>query len=170
MNRPYTPQEYELLVKKILTTNPDIAIGTDIMVGFPSETTDDFQLTESFVDSLPLAYLHVFVYSPRPHTPAATFKGHLKSLIKKERGKIIREISRRKRQEFIKNNLNSVRPTVVLSKPASDGVSHTGLTDNYIQVVFQSKENLAELSGEILPTRLTQLHHDPASALGSILW
>lgn len=170
MNRPYTPQEYELLVKKILTANPDIAIGTDIMVGFPSETTTDFQLTKSFVDSLPLAYLHVFTYSPRPHTPAATFKGSVMSHIKKERGKIIRDISKRKRQEFIEKNLNSVRPTVVLSKTTSDGISHTGLTDNYIKVSFQTEENLAEFSGKILPTRLSQLHHDFVSALGTILW
>jgi len=170
MNRPYTPQQYELLVKKVLTTNPDIAIGTDIMVGFPSETTADFQLTQSLVNSLPLAYLHVFAYSTRPNTPAASFKEHLNPLIKKERGKIIREISKRKRQEFIEINLNSVRPTVVLSRPASNGISHTGLTDNYIQVFFQTKESLAEFSGEILPTRLIQLHHDPAGALGTILW
>lgn len=170
MNRPYTPQEYKHLVKKILTTNPDIAIGTDIMVGFPSETTADFQLTESFVNSLPLAYLHVFVYSPRPHTPAAAFRGHLKPVVKKERGKIIRDISRRKRQNFIEKNLNSIRPTIVLSKATSDGIRHTGLTDNYIQVFFQTKENLAEFSGEVLSTRLTQLNEDSAGAWGTILW
>ena len=75
MKRPYSPREYKRLVEKILTMSPYTAIGTDVMVGFPSETDADFQQTKTFVDSLPLAYFHVFVYSIRPDTPAATLKG-----------------------------------------------------------------------------------------------
>lgn len=166
MNRPYIPQEYADLVKRILTKKTSAAIGTDIMVGFPTETEVDFQQTKTFIESLDFAYLHVFAYSPRPGTPAAAMNGQLPPPVKKERSKILREISKQKRQDFIKNNLNTIRPTIVLDKSSSDGNYRMGLTDNYIQIFFPNSNGEKKYLGEIVPTCLIQLHHDGAGAIG----
>ena len=170
MKRPYGPEEYKQLVEKILAKSPYTAIGTDVMVGFPSETDVDFQQTKTFVESLPFAYFHVFVYSIRPDTPAAALKGQLHSSVKKERGKIIREISERKRHEFIEKNMGTIRPTVVLDKPTPDGDGHMGLTDNYLRVCLQEGDRLTKYSGKVLPARLTEFHHSTASIKSRILW
>jgi threonylcarbamoyladenosine tRNA methylthiotransferase MtaB len=170
MDRAYTPARYAALVEKIQAKNSNTAIGTDIMVGFPTETDDDFQQTKSFVDSVPFAYLHVFVYSARPDTPAASLDGQIGPNIKKERGRIIREISKQKRREFIEKNLGSIRLTVVLDKLSPDGSGQTGLTDNYIRVFFQEEEKLAEYTGKILPANLIQLNRDATGATAKILW
>lgn len=170
MDRSYTPARYSELMSMVLAKNSNTAMGTDIMVGFPTETDDDFRKTLSFVDSSPFAYLHVFVYSVRPGTPAASLDGQIEAKIKKERGKLIREISKQKRREFFERNLGSTRPTVVLDKLSPDGCGQTGLTDNYIPVFFQEGEKLVGHSGEILPATLIRLNHDATGVTGKILW
>ena len=71
MGRPYGPEEFRDLVREITRRFPGAGLGLDVLVGFPGETAADFEATRSLVAELPVTYLHVFPYSPRPGTPAA---------------------------------------------------------------------------------------------------
>ncbi len=71
MGRPYAPEEFRDLVREITRRFPGPGLGLDVLVGFPGETDADFEATRSLVSELPVTYLHVFPYSPRPGTPAA---------------------------------------------------------------------------------------------------
>ena len=93
MNRGYTTALYREVVDGLVRAVPDICIGTDVIAGFPGETDREFAETCSFLESLPLAYLHVFPFSPRPGTPAAVMTPQLHSRTIKERAEALRLLS-----------------------------------------------------------------------------
>ena len=125
MERGYTAGEYEELVERIVKARPETAIGTDVIVGFPTETERDFEETYSFLERLPIAYMHIFPYSDRPSTKASAMKPKVPERVKKERVKILKDLDVRKREEFFeKNRGKRLRATVL-----GDGRL---LTENYI--------------------------------------
>ncbi len=134
MGRPYGPQEFHDLVCGINRRFPNAGLGLDVLVGFPEETASDFAATRDLVAALPVTYLHVFPYSPRPGTPAAL----LKPLPGKEiqvRARIMRELGQRQKQQFQEAQVGQVRE-VLVEGPAAQGGYLQGLSDHYLRVVF----------------------------------
>jgi threonylcarbamoyladenosine tRNA methylthiotransferase MtaB len=134
MGRPHGPVEFGDLVHGITRRFPGAGLGLDVLVGFPGETASDFEATRVLVRDLPVTYLHVFPYSPRPSTPAAALKP-LPGKVVQERARIMRELGRQKKQQFQESQLGQVRE-VLVEGPASLPGHLQGLSDNYLRVLF----------------------------------
>jgi threonylcarbamoyladenosine tRNA methylthiotransferase MtaB len=131
MRRRYRSGLYRDRVEKIVGVMPDAAIGVDVIAGFPGETDAHFQETYDVLQSLPVAYFHVFTYSERENTPASAFDGVVPVEVRRNRTRMLRILSEKKRALFAERFLGAVRP--VLFESERSGIS-TGLTDNYIRV------------------------------------
>ncbi len=132
MNRHYAAAGFRALVERLVAAKPEIAIGVDLIAGFPGETEAEFAAGYDFVASLPLAYLHVFPFSPRPGTPAASFPDQLPPALLKGRAAQLRELGERKRQEFAASFVGRVLP--VLIQGGRKGGRWQGLSRNYLTV------------------------------------
>ncbi|ACS80873.1 tRNA (N(6)-L-threonylcarbamoyladenosine(37)-C(2))-methylthiotransferase MtaB [Maridesulfovibrio salexigens] len=97
----YKPEDVLVFLDKLKEVWPVFGLGADILTGFPGETEEEFNNTLEFCRKLPLSYAHVFPYSIRPGTAAASMKGQLDGPTKKERGRILRELVEEKKQEFL---------------------------------------------------------------------
>ena len=128
MHRKYRPRHYADRVQKARAWMPDAAVGADVMVGFPGETEAEFEETFQFIDSLPFTYLHVFTYSARPGTPAATAPGQVPMPIRKERNRRLRELAERKNLAFRKQFAGETLSVVTL------GQGKMALSSNYLKV------------------------------------
>ena len=163
MRRPYSTKQFASLIERLAREVPDIALTTDLIVGFPGETDELFERTIKFVEGLPLSKLHVFPYSVRPGTAAATMPDQIPSSIKKERAARMIEISNRKSAEYRRKFIGST--VEVLTETLTDNVVD-GLTDNYIRVFIEGEVPLGEmidvklvgLNGEGVDGRLVEKH------------
>ena len=135
MARPYTAGYFSDLVLGIHEACPDIAIGTDIIVGFPGEDDAAFQDTLGMIQRLPLAYLHVFPYSPRPGTKAYELDHWVDEMTKKKRVGILRELSQKKRKDFA-IGLTGKNMDVLITSSRS-GMS-SGITTNYQKIMLNA--------------------------------
>jgi threonylcarbamoyladenosine tRNA methylthiotransferase MtaB len=90
MNRKYSTEEYKRVVGKLREAFPDVALTTDLIVGFPGETEEEFQKTVKFIEEVSFSAMHIFKYSPREGTPASKYKGQVKPQLKEERRRLIR--------------------------------------------------------------------------------
>jgi len=138
MNRGYSKAFYAGVVDSLVRAVPDICLGSDLIAGFPGETEEEFQETCRFLESLPLAYLHVFPFSPRPGTPAATMTPQLHSRVIKERAEALRIISERKKTAFAAGFVG--RELQVLVQRDADG--RKGLSRNYLPVLIEGSDRL----------------------------
>ncbi len=128
MRRRYRVRHY---VDRVLTARrlmPEAAIGADVLVGFPGETDQDFEQTVNVIESLPLTYLHVFTYSPRPGTEAAQMPNQVPRQVRQERNRILRELAARKNLEFRRQMIGRKLSVVTL------GEDRLALSDNYLKV------------------------------------
>jgi threonylcarbamoyladenosine tRNA methylthiotransferase MtaB len=100
MYRPYSPDYYAGLVSRVSARISDVGIGADVMVGFPGETDGDFLATYELIENSPLTYLHVFPYSSRPGTVAASLPNPIPAHVSKFRAKMLRELIARKNEVF----------------------------------------------------------------------
>lgn len=132
MNRGYTIFFYKKLIEKIITECPDISIGTDIIAGFPGEDNNAFQETVSFVEELPFSYLHVFPYSKRPNTPASDLGNQISGAVKKERVRILSEIGKKKKNNYISRYLGWELDVIVEGKTSTPGL-YKAISDNYVR-------------------------------------
>jgi threonylcarbamoyladenosine tRNA methylthiotransferase MtaB len=132
MHRKYRPWHYREKIEKIRAALPVAAIGADVMVGFPGETDDDFALTRTMIEDLPLTYLHVFTYSARPGTPAAGMRDQVPTQVARERNRILRELAAEKKQVFMRSFVGRDLPAITLN--VCDGCSTEALTDNYLKL------------------------------------
>ena len=137
MNRGYTTDMYSQLINSILTAYPDLAIGADIIVGFPGETDDDFHDTVKFVNDLPLSYFHIFPYSKRPNTKAAISADHVDEKVKKERVKMLLEMSQKKRFDYMTKNIDKYLDVIVEREYKTRGI-YKVLSDNYLKIDIKS--------------------------------
>jgi threonylcarbamoyladenosine tRNA methylthiotransferase MtaB len=128
MRRPYTFEYYARLVTSIRDRMPHAAIGTDLIVGFPSEKDKDTDATLCFLDGSPLTYLHVFPYSDRPGTDATRFKGKVPGAMIRERSRAVREMGASLALRFQTSQLNAVRPGLTIEG------GKVAVTDNYLKV------------------------------------
>ncbi|MCX8065581.1 MAG: tRNA (N(6)-L-threonylcarbamoyladenosine(37)-C(2))-methylthiotransferase MtaB [Candidatus Hydrogenedentes bacterium] len=139
MNRPYVREEYEDFVLKAVEMVEDIGISADIMVGFPGETERDFEETLSFLNRLPIYFMHVFPFSPREGTLAYSMENKVKPIEIERRVKEVIRLSKRKREEFHKRNINKVKEVLFEERENS---SWSGYSENYIRVFLDSDANL----------------------------
>ena len=137
MNRTYHPLFYRDLVCDAVTRVPGLAVGADVLVGFPGETEACFFNTYRLLESLPLAYLHVFPFSPRPGTPAAVMKGRVPLPVIRTRSALLRQLDRAKRLAFMGRFVGTVRPVLLEGRSAANG-GRLGFSDNYIPVLATS--------------------------------
>jgi threonylcarbamoyladenosine tRNA methylthiotransferase MtaB len=128
MRRPYTIEQYDALVTDVRRRLPDAALGSDVIVGFPGETDDDFAALASYLESSPLTHLHVFPYSDRPGTAASALPDTVHGSVVKARAQAIRDVSRRLQQAFRDRQRGRVRRALTIE----DGTA--AITDNYIRV------------------------------------
>ena len=138
MRRRYQKELYAEKVGLIKMLMPHCCIGADVIVGFPGETDEDFKETADFLQSLDIAYLHVFTYSERDNTHALTLKPVVPVHIRNERNKILRNISYSKMQAFTENHAGQSRK--VLFESLNKNGMMEGYTDNYIKVATPFKK------------------------------
>ena len=132
MKRRYLTDLYSNRVSKIKETMPNACIGVDVIVGFPGETEELFLETYNFLNQLDISYLHVFSYSERPNTAAASFEGVVPKKIRAKRSKMLRGLSAKMRRAFYETQLGNTL-TVLFESENKDGYIH-GFTENYVKV------------------------------------
>ena len=141
MNRKYDTDLYEKTINLIREYYPNAAITTDIIVGFPGETDEDFEKTLNFVDKIQFSKIHVFKYSNRKGTVASKMKNQVSGVVKKERSKLLIEKSKYYTDKFLDNMLN--QPIKVLFESKNDDGCIKGYTTNYIRVKREYNPNLS---------------------------
>ncbi len=132
MRRRYRRELYVDRVAKIKEVMPQACIGVDVIVGFPGETDEHFLDTYNFLNELEISYLHVFTYSERDNTAAATMEGVVPKNVRSKRSKMLRGLSVKKRRAFYESQLGTQR-TVLFEGENKEGYIH-GFTENYIKV------------------------------------
>jgi len=135
MGRPYHPDHFRGLVMNLHRQFPQAAIGLDVLVGFPAETSADFEATMALVETLPLAYLHVFPFSPRPGTPAQ----NLRPLPAEEvqlRAQAMRKLGQRKKAAFYQDQVGQVGEVLIEGPAPGRPGWLKGLAANYLRVIL----------------------------------
>ena len=128
MRRKYRPRHYEDRIVKARQLMADAAIGADVMVGFPGETEAEFDETCAFIERLPFTYLHIFPYSERPGTPAAESIDQVPVTVRKQRGRVLKELALRKNADFRQRMVGKTLKAVALTDAGR------ALTDNYLKL------------------------------------
>ena len=138
MNRHYTTGEFELFVNTARRLIPDIHLGTDIIAGFPGESEEEFAESFEFVRKMGFANLHVFSYSKRAGTPAATMKNQIPDAVKKIRHQQLEKLNGEMKEDFINSQRGKVLP-VIFETVDKSGFAH-GWSDNYIAVTVPANQ------------------------------
>ena len=151
MKRNYDSHFYRNLIEKACSTVSNIAIGVDVMVGFPSESEEQFKNTLNLLTDLPIAYLHVFPYSERPGTSAQKLQPKIPEAIKKERAAILRNLSTQQREKFALRFLG--KPLKVLVEKTKDKKTGLlkGFSQNYLSFLLDG--NLSSSVNKIVTIR-----------------
>jgi threonylcarbamoyladenosine tRNA methylthiotransferase MtaB len=154
MHRPYRRDEFRYLVTGILDRLPDAAIGVDALVGFPGESDAAFEHTYDLIQSLPVAYLHVFPFSARKGTPAFLFKDQVAASVIKARCQRLRRLGAQKRNRFYQHYVG--RQMAVLVEETRDRRDGRlkGLTDNYLPVRFHGPDDCTNTFQQVSVQRL----------------
>ena len=139
MNRRYTTEQFKEIVRLLRGAYSDVNLTTDIIVGFPCETDEEFNKTYQFLKEIKFYKMHIFKYSPRKGTKAAVMLNQINGDIKEERSKKLIELSDRNEIEYNKSYIG--KNVEVLFEEEKDGM-YKGHTQNYIMVYCQSKEKL----------------------------
>ena len=155
MNRHYTPEEYRKIVKNLRAAFPNTAITTDIMVGFPGETDEEFEESLAFEQEIGFAKAHVFIYSRRPGTVAAKTPGQVPPQIGEERSRKMIAAAGKTRLDFLSTQVAQTEP-VLFERQCEAGV-YEGYTENYTPVRAACG---ADISGRILPVKITEALED----------
>jgi threonylcarbamoyladenosine tRNA methylthiotransferase MtaB len=164
MNRKYTTKEYREVVDRIIGYMPKVSITTDIIVGFPGETDEEFEKTIKFVKDIKFSQIHVFKYSPRKGTPAAKFENQVDGIIKNKRSEELISIVEKLTKEYNNKFIGQNKHVLFETKSAEEEGYYEGLTENYIKVLCKSNE---DISGKVLNTKLEKIHNE--IVFGSIL-
>jgi len=157
MRRRYTLQGYREAVAAIREVVPEVAITTDVMVGFPGESDGEFVEGYRFCQEIGFANMHVFVYSPRPGTVAAKMQGQIDSRVKKERSLKMLELARRSAQQFAGRFVGCEMAVLWENEVTPGSGVYSGLTDNYIRVFARSQKPVVN---QIVPVRLVKMYED----------
>ncbi|HAF78606.1 MAG TPA: tRNA (N(6)-L-threonylcarbamoyladenosine(37)-C(2))-methylthiotransferase MtaB [Maribacter sp.] len=155
MKRRYMTNLYKERVAKIREVIPNCCIGVDVIVGFPGETEEHFLETYHFLNDLDISYLHVFTYSERDNTPAATMNGVVTNKVRNKRSKMLRGLSVKKRRAFYESQLGNDL-TVLFEGENKEGYIH-GFTENYVKVKSPWNPSLVNTLHKV---KLTEIDND----------
>ncbi len=150
MNRRYTTIEFENSCKMLRNAYPNCAITTDIIVGFPGETEEEFNKTYEFLSKIKLYKMHVFKYSPKKGTVAEKMPNQIDGSIKEIRSNKLIKLSNKNEFEYNKSYIGDV---VEVLFEENDNGYFKGHTDNYMQVKVKTNENLED---RILKVRIIE--------------
>lgn len=162
MNRKYDTAKYRHAVTLLRKYLPDVALTTDIIVGFPGETEEDYQECYEFAKEIGFAKIHVFPYSPKRGTPAAERKDQIQSSAKSERSHKLLALSDEMATEFLQKYIG--KSTEVLYEKATEDGVYEGHTSNYIKVHGKSTE---DVSNRLILTEIT--HVEDEIAFGNVI-
>jgi threonylcarbamoyladenosine tRNA methylthiotransferase MtaB len=151
MNRRYTAEEFEEITKRIRTTYDDAILTTDIIVGFPGETAEEFEQTYEFLKRIKFYKMHIFKFSVRKGTKAEKMENQISPEVKEERSKILLELSDKNETEYLQSYIGKVEKVLIEEK---DGDYYKGHTANYLMVKTKSNENL---TGKIVNVKLQKV-------------
>ena len=151
MRRRYRTELYRDRVQRILDRMPDAAIGIDVIVGFPGESESEFQETVDFLDGIPAAYFHVFTYSERPKTTALRLGDVVPMEVRKQRNKVLRQMSLKRQWAHAARFEGRVRPVLLEAEMDASG-RKSGYTPEYVRVAVEHSQDLAP--GSIVPVTL----------------
>ena len=152
MNRKYNAEQYAEACERLRNAFPNVAITTDIIVGFPDETEEDFKESLAFAERMKLDKIHTFPYSPKKGTPAAKMKNQISGDVKSQRSKEMIALSDKMNIDFLKNTIGKTVPE--LFEEMQNGFWQ-GHTTNYIKVFAKSDENL---NNKIVDVKLDKIH------------
>ncbi|MEW6571149.1 MAG: tRNA (N(6)-L-threonylcarbamoyladenosine(37)-C(2))-methylthiotransferase MtaB [Nitrospirota bacterium] len=147
MRRRYTTRQYVDILEKIIKRIPQIAVGTDVIVGFPGEGEGEFLNTKGFLEGLPICYMHIFPFSARPGTVAAGMRGQNAVSVKKERATELRMLNAKKKREYLVSQVNRILD-IIIEEQIKDRTL-VGTSGNYLKVrvdsVGYSKKSLVHV-------------------------
>lgn len=157
MNRHYNTKEYKEVVEALRKEIEDISITTDIIVGFPGESEEEFIETYKFLKEIKLSKMHIFKFSPRKGTKAASMNNQISSEIKEQRSRILIELNNELEKEFMDKFNGRMLEVLYEQKLHGFQDKFEGYTTNYIKVVSQGNE---DVEGKILKTMLLNSNKD----------
>lgn len=158
MNRRYTTKDYEDIVNLLRNNFEDVSITTDIIVGFPGETEEEFNATYEFLKSIKLSKMHIFKFSPRKGTKAATMENQVDGNIKEERSNKLIELNNALENEFMDRFLGKALKVLYEKETFENSGEYEGYTENYLRVVTKGNDN--NIIGEILDTKIICIDKD----------
>lgn len=153
MNRHYTAEEYKDIVEKLRSNITDVSITTDVIVGFPGETEEEFTETYNFLKEIKLTKTHVFKYSKREGTKAAEAKNQVDGNVKEERSAKLIELNNKNENEFIRKFIGRDMKVLFETHFENNNELFEGYTANYIKVVAKSH---SDISSAILKVKITE--------------
>lgn len=165
MNRRYTAKEYEEAVYKIRENLKDASITTDVIVGFPGETDEEFNETYKFLERIKLTKTHIFKFSPRKGTKAENMPNQVDGTIKENRSKALIELNNKNEGEFSESLVRREMDVLVEKELNEKPGYFEGYTRNYVRVVFESEKS--DIIGKIVKCKIEEANGDYVS--GKIL-
>ena len=165
MNRRYTAEEYENIVNILRETFDDVSITTDVIVGFPGETDEEFNECYDFLKRIKLTKTHVFKYSPREGTKAATMPNQLDGNVKDARSKALIDLNNKNEAEFTEKLLGKVVDVLLEQEVKNKEGIFEGYTRNYVKV--EVKNATSNMKGQIVNCRIEETCGD--YAIGSLV-
>lgn len=151
MNRRYTAEDFEEVVNRLRIAYKDVILTTDIIVGFPLETDEEFDITYEFLKRIKFYKMHVFKYSPRAGTKAAAIKEQIPGDIKEKRSRALIDLSDRLEEEYLNTYIG--KSVAVLFEELDNDGFYKGHTANYVMVKVKSNN---DISGKILKVNITK--------------
>ena len=142
MRRPYNTRMYRAIVERLAAACPRLGLGADLIAGFPGETETDFAETIEFIRTMPFSYLHVFPYSARTGTEAASLVERLDARTITTRSRTLRDIGRAKSEEFRRTLVGQVEDVLVLETVDRETGGLVGLSGNFVEVVFAGPRDI----------------------------
>ena len=155
MKRRYTTEEYKAIVDRLRAAIPNVSITTDVIVGFPGETNEEFDKTYEFLKDIELTHMHIFKYSPRKGTPAATMENQVDPSTKHERSEKLLQLNEENFNKFGQKMLDK-EFNVLFEQKVGDN-KFEGLTENYVKVIVESDKDLSE---QILKVKITDVKNE----------
>lgn len=135
MKRPYLASDFLKLTETLFAKIPNLALGLDVITGFPGETETHFENTLKLLEQIPFAYLHIFTFSPRANTPAAKFKPRVPEKISQARAQRLAQLNQARKQEYVSKQLGRILEVVVEERDEEWAFGHS---ENYLYLRVQS--------------------------------
>ena len=155
MKRRYTTEEYKAIVDRLRDAIPNVSITTDVIVGFPGETNEEFDKTYEFLKDIELTHMHVFKYSPRKGTPAATMENQVDPSTKHDRSEKLLQLNEENFNKFGQRMLDK-EFNVLFEQKVGDN-KYEGLTENYVKVIVESDNDISE---QILKVKIKDVKNE----------